>query len=71
MTNFTAFTRSQRNGNIKVIKDTLQTKSEFAKELRSNGFRIIVILNDYEINNIKEHNHYKNFDVYDYIINNL
>lgn len=71
MTNFTAFTRQSRNGNIKVIKETIQTKSEFAKELRSNGFRIIVILNDNEINNIKNDRYYKHSDVYDYIINHV
>ena len=51
---FTAIYRTERNGNVKSTTSMRHTsKKDFALELRLNGFRVIAIYNNQEINEIK------------------
>jgi len=49
MTRLTAIYRTSRNGNLKSMSTNDMTKGELVKQLRANGFRVLVVLTDSEI----------------------
>ena len=52
MARLTAIYRKQ-NGNVTSRKEDELSKAAYTKELRSNGFRVLAVLNDKEIRTIK------------------
>lgn len=54
MKRLTAIYRTERNGNIKnMVQDDYSTKKDFAEDLRRNGFRIIGIFTEAQIQYIR------------------
>jgi len=54
MKNLTAIYKFSRNGNVKHMTREYRTKGEFKQDLKDNGMRILAILTDKEIQEIKE-----------------
>lgn len=56
----TALYRNKRNGNLKnMVEKDHKTKKAFAKELKANGFRVVAILTEKDIAEIKRKRHYE------------
>ena len=55
---YTGIYRTEKNGNVRSKKSGIQhtSKQSFALELRLNGFRVIAILTDQDIGEIKNKN---------------
>jgi hypothetical protein len=54
MTEYTAIFRTERTGNVQSMKREYPSKNKFYKDLRGNGFRVIDILTNEEIAELKQ-----------------
>jgi len=58
MKNYIAIVRYKRNGNISNIKSEYKTKKDFRQDLKGNGYRILAIFTEEQIDYIKNTNKY-------------
>jgi len=68
MMKLTAIYRMDRKGNVKhMTRDDYTTKTSLYKDLKSNGFRVLAILTETQVNEIKDKSYrecHENYEEY-------
>lgn len=54
MKTLTAIYKEERNGSMKDMVREYKTKAQFTEDLRGNGFRVLAVLTESDINEIKK-----------------